>query len=55
MLGAMNRSGIRHQQQAARREVKRAEARGDLDEAMVLSERVDALERELAALASAQH
>jgi DNA primase len=55
MLGAMNRSGIRARQLAARREVKRAEARGDLDEAIAMSEQVDALERELAKLARAQN
>ncbi len=55
MLVGINRSGIRRRQLAARREVKRAEARGDLDEAMALSEQVDALERELAKTARAHN
>jgi DNA primase len=51
MLAALNRTGIRQRQAAVRKQVKVAESRGDLDSAMVLSEQVDALERELAALA----
>ena len=55
MLASMNRSGIRQRQQAVRKEVRRAEARGDLDEAIALSEQVDALERKLAESAAAQN
>ncbi len=51
MLAALKRSTLKDKQKAVRREIKRAEARGDLDRAMELSASVDAIERQIARLA----
>jgi DNA primase len=55
LVKSLRRTGIRKRREAVQLDVKRAEARGDLDEALALSRKIDKLEREMAALAGFRH